>query len=79
MANSSHSQSPPVSDWNYEATVAEIEALMSQIESGDLELAEVFEHFALAVEYLKQCEAFLAHKRSQVDIIIETLTDDPGF
>jgi exodeoxyribonuclease VII small subunit len=69
----------PPPDWNYEATVAEVEAILAKIEGGELELAEVFEKFSTAVEYLRQCEAFLSDRQKQVDLLIETLTDEPEF
>ncbi|MDJ1177409.1 exodeoxyribonuclease VII small subunit [Roseofilum sp. BLCC_M91] len=79
MPKSSKSNSTPQSDWNYEETVAQVEAIISQMEAGDMDLAEVFDQFTLAVEYLKQCESFLAQKRSQMDLLIETLSEDPEF
>jgi exodeoxyribonuclease VII small subunit len=69
----------PQPDWNYEATVAEVEAILAKIEGGQLDLADVFEKFSTAVEYLRQCEAFLGDRQKQVDLLIETLTDEPEF
>ncbi|GAB4368660.1 MAG: hypothetical protein Kow00121_07990 [Elainellaceae cyanobacterium] len=65
---------PP--DWNYEATVLEIETIINQIELGELELADVFSQFATAVERLRQCETFLSRQQQQVDLLIETLLDE---
>jgi exodeoxyribonuclease VII small subunit len=65
-------------DWNYETTVSQIETTLNQIESGDMNLADVFEQFASAIAQLKQCEAFLGDRQQQVDLLIETLTD-PEF
>jgi len=59
--------------WNYEATVAEVEQIIKHIEAGELELAEVFEQFTTAVEYLNQCETFLSQRQRQMDLLIETL------
>lgn len=70
-------QLPP--EWNYEATVAEVETIISQIEAGKLELAEVFDRFSVAIEYLHQCENFLAERRQHMDLLMETLTDKPDF
>ncbi|MGF1538564.1 MAG: exodeoxyribonuclease VII small subunit [Elainellaceae cyanobacterium] len=67
----SHPTADP--DWNYEATVAEVERIIHQIEAGELELADVFGQFSAAVERLQQCEAFLGYHRQQVDVLIETL------
>lgn len=64
-------------DWNYEASVAEIEAIVDRIESGELQLADVLEQFEVAVQSLRQCEAFLTEKQQQVGLLIETLMDEP--
>jgi exodeoxyribonuclease VII small subunit len=61
---------------NYEAKVAEIEKIITRIETGELELEAVFEQFTAAVEYLRQCENFLQQRQQQVDLLIETLSDD---
>ncbi len=69
----------PDTDWTYEATVQKIEAIMTRIESGELELGQVFDQFAEAVTYLQQCEHFLTQHQQQMDLLIETLTDDMDF
>ena len=61
---------------NYEAKVAEIETIITRIEAGELQLEEVFEQFAAAVEYLRQCETFLQQRQKQVNLLIETLNDE---
>ncbi|MBW4661919.1 MAG: exodeoxyribonuclease VII small subunit [Drouetiella hepatica Uher 2000/2452] len=67
-------------NWSYEKTVAEIETIISRIELGELELADVFDQFSAAMEQLRQCEAFLMQQQQQVDLLIETLVDEPeGF
>ncbi len=63
-------------DWNYEETVAQVESILARIESGELDLADVFEQFSTAVKHLRQCETFLAQRQRQVDLLIETLTDE---
>jgi exodeoxyribonuclease VII small subunit len=65
-------------DWHYETSVAEVETIISRIESGELDLEDVFEQFAQAVESLGQCEAFLTERQSQVELLIETLGDAPS-
>ncbi len=65
--------------WNYEATVAEVETIIEQIEAGELELAEVFEKFTAAAKYLRQCEAFLQERQQQMDLLIETLETESDF
>ncbi|MBF2079388.1 MAG: exodeoxyribonuclease VII small subunit [Synechococcales cyanobacterium T60_A2020_003] len=62
-------------NWHYERTVSEIEAIIGRIEAGELELAEVFQQFSQAVEYLNQCETFLNQHQQQADLLIETLLD----
>ncbi len=64
-------------NWRYEETVAEIEATIEQIERGELPLSEVFDQFSTAVEQLRQCEGFLNRQQQQVDLLIETLLDEP--
>ncbi|WP_017660929.1 exodeoxyribonuclease VII small subunit [Baaleninema simplex] len=61
--------------WNYEATVDNIESIITRIESGDLQLEEVFEQFATATEQLSQCDRFLHEKQQQLDLSVETLED----
>jgi exodeoxyribonuclease VII small subunit len=65
--------------WNYEVTVQEIEQTISRIESGELELADVFEQFSSAIAQLRQCEAFLSQRQQQADLLIEMLNDEPAF
>jgi exodeoxyribonuclease VII small subunit len=71
--------SPDSEHWNYEETVARVEEILTRIESGELELAAVFEEFSAAVEYLRQCESFLAERQKQVNLLIETLSDEAEF
>lgn len=66
-------------NWNYEEAVAKVEEILAKIESGELELAAVFEEFSIAVEYLRECESFLNERQKQVDLLIETLTDESDF
>ncbi len=73
--NSSQPFLPP-NGWSYEETVRQVEAIMARIESGELELAKVFDQFATAVSYLRQCELFLSQRQQQMDLLIETLRDD---
>lgn len=62
--------------WKYEETVIEIESIIQQIETGELELAQVFDQFSIAVQRLRQCEVFLTRQQQKVDLVIETLLDD---
>ena len=69
----------PSNEWRYEATVKKIEAAIAQIESGELDLADVFDQFSAAVEDLQRCETFLSDRQQQVDLLIETLSDQSEF
>ncbi|MBA2749426.1 MAG: exodeoxyribonuclease VII small subunit [Tatlockia sp.] len=73
MTDSPRAKKKP--NWNYEATVAKVEKIINQLESGELELAEVFTEFSTAVEYLRECEAFLNQKQQQMTLLVETLTE----
>lgn len=64
--------------WNYEATVTKVEWIIAQIESGELDLADVFDQFATAAAHLQQCETFLIQRQQQMELLVETL-DDPEF
>ncbi|MEC4991783.1 MAG: exodeoxyribonuclease VII small subunit [Oscillatoria sp. PMC 1068.18] len=65
--------------WNYADTVAELETIIQQIESGSLPLEQVFEQFRVAVEKMQQCESFLAKGKQQINLLIETLSDEEKF
>jgi exodeoxyribonuclease VII small subunit len=58
---------------NYEEMVARIESIIREIESGDMPLEQVFDEFAIAVEYLRDCEAFLSQGKERINLLIETL------
>ena len=60
-------------NWKYEETVDRVEEILAQIEDGDLELAEVFSQFEIAVESLQQCENFLAEHSKRVELLLENL------
>jgi exodeoxyribonuclease VII small subunit len=76
-SNSSSDKFTLEEGFDYESTVARVEAIISKIEAGKLDLAEVFDEFAAAVEYLRQCETFLHERQQQMDLLIETLADEP--
>lgn len=66
----------PADAWSYESAVEAVEATVSRLERGELPLAEVFDEFEQAVAQLQRCEAFLQERQEQVDLLIETLTED---
>lgn len=66
---------PQPNAWSYEEAVATVEAIVADLESGRLSLADVLTQFEQAVQTLQRCETYLADKRSQVELLIETLED----
>lgn len=62
-------------NWSYEETVATVEAIIADLESGQLPLADVLSQFEQAVQSLQRCETYLNEKQQQVDVLIETLGD----
>lgn len=64
------------SGWRYEDTVHDVEIIINEIETGQLDLAEVFEQFTVAITYLQQCETFLTDRQGQMEVLIEELGDD---
>ncbi|MEW6494533.1 MAG: exodeoxyribonuclease VII small subunit [Cyanobacteriota bacterium] len=78
-SGANHTDSTLPENWNYEATVDQVETIIKQIEAGELELAEVFEQFAAAVKYLRQCDTFLQGRQQQMDLVIETLEEESDF
>jgi len=77
MAKRSKSSTDPTPDpnWHYETSVSEVERIIEGIEGGDLDLVQVFEQFAVAVQHLNQCEAFLIQQQQQMALLVETLQD----
>ncbi|WP_299485422.1 exodeoxyribonuclease VII small subunit [Acaryochloris sp. IP29b_bin.137] len=67
------------SDWRYEDTIREVETIINDIETGQLDLADVFERFTTAITYLRQCEMFLADRQGQMELLIEELGDETDF
>ncbi len=72
-----NNRSEQTDNWNYEATIAEVEEIIQQIESGSLSLEDVFDQFAIAVEHLHQCEVFLNQGKQRMNLLIETLEQEP--
>jgi exodeoxyribonuclease VII small subunit len=67
-------------NWSYEETLQQVEAIATQLETGELPLAEVLERFAVAVGALQQCDQFLQMQQQQAALLIETLVgeDEPA-
>ena len=81
-ARSSNAKNMPTelpAHWQYESAVETVESIIKRIESGEMELATIFDQFAIAVEHLQACESFLQYHRQQVDVLVETLNDEAHF
>ena len=63
----------PNDTWNYETSVEQVEAIITELETGDLPLANIFEQFEKAAAELKKCDAFLQEKQQKAQLLIETL------
>ncbi|MEM9978276.1 MAG: exodeoxyribonuclease VII small subunit [Cyanobacteria bacterium P01_D01_bin.2] len=62
--------------WNYETSIDQVEAIITDLETGDLSLADIFEQFEKAVTELKKCDTFLQKKQQQAQVLIETLVSE---
>ena len=65
MAKSQKTESPP----NFEAALAELEALVASMESGDLSLEQSLTSYQRGAELLKYCQAQLADAHERVRIL----------
>jgi len=63
-------------DWNYQKTLAQIESIIGKIETGKINLEDLFSQVAIASQCLQECEKYLVQEEQKMDILIETLTDD---
>lgn len=63
--------------WNYEEMVTKVEVIIEQIESGELDLSDVFAQFTTATNHLQQCKDFLDRQQNQMNLLLETLEDTP--
>jgi exodeoxyribonuclease VII small subunit len=55
----------------FEAKLSELEALVEQLESGELELADSLDRFKRGIELSKECRSMLDEAQQTVDEIID--------
>ena len=67
MADKSKEASP-----SFEAAVAELETIVSQMESGNLPLAQSLDAYKRGAELLQMCQKSLADAEQQVRILNDT-------
>ncbi len=72
---SSNQQESPAS---FEQKLAELEGLVEQLESGELELAESLERFKTGIELSRQCREQLDQARHTVDEVMADATEEPA-
>ena len=63
---SSHKKNEP----SFEKTLAELETLVEQLESGELELADSLDKFKRGIELSKQCRAMLDQAQQTIDDVM---------
>ena len=56
---------------DFEKTLAELEALVQQMETGDLPLAKAMEEFERGIKLTRQCQAHLEKARAQVAALLD--------
>lgn len=61
----------------FEARIDELEKLVEQLESGDLELADSLDRFRRGVELSRQCRDMLEMARKNVDELSAETGPDP--
>ena len=54
---------------DFEASLAEIEKIVSQLEAGDLGLADSLEQYAQAIHRLKECHGLLQHAERRISLL----------
>lgn len=62
---------------DFEKSLEELEALVAQLESGELNLDQSLQHFKRGVELTRHCQAVLEHAQQVVEELLET-PEDPS-
>ena len=78
MAGRKKNENPEQPD--LEQSLAELEALVENLERGDLSLEESLKAFEAGVKLTRQCQAILADAEQKVQLLIEqngTLRSEP--
>lgn len=55
---------------SFESTLAELETLVEQLESGELELADSLDKFKRGIELSKQCRTMLDQAQQTIDDVM---------
>jgi len=62
---------------DFEAALAELEAIVEALEQGDLSLEESLQRFERGVQLTRACQAALKHAEQKVEILLRK-TGAPG-
>jgi exodeoxyribonuclease VII small subunit len=65
------SQPAPPAETNFEQSLQELEALVSQLERGDLPLADALAVFEKGVALTRHCHTALASAQQRVEILLK--------
>lgn len=74
---SSKKPSPEPADPSFEQSIAEVEAIIERIESGEMGLEDQIEQYARGAEMLRRCREVLDRCEQRVEQITAKL-DKPG-
>ena len=66
-----NSDNPPAAQGDFERSLAELEALVTKLEGGELPLAESLALFEQGVALTRQCHTQLADARARVEILLK--------
>lgn len=68
--HSAHDQASPLAE--FEGTMAELEAIVEKLETGDISLEESLTQFEQGIAMIKKCQSALAHAELRVDQLLES-------
>jgi exodeoxyribonuclease VII small subunit len=73
MARKKASTSPPDQSeseaFDFEASLAEVEQIVSQLEGGELGLSESLQQYEMGIRHLKRCHGLLAAAQQRVSLL----------
>ena len=59
----------PIADMKFETALADLESIVSSMESGKLELEDSIAAYRRGMELMKHCQAQLTHAEEQIRIL----------
>jgi len=66
----------PDSEFNFEQSLAELEAIVDRMERGDLGLEESISHFEKGINLTRACQKALAEAEQKVQILLRENGDE---